>query len=218
MAEGKATGMPLPVLWVLRVGVFALSVLLLGLWARFPLGEPQNHGVLRLAWRMVGERVRICRDFTQAELEKMVMHMRRKEKCEVRLLRYRVRAALEGETRLDEEVIPAGARGDRPLYVNADIPLAPGEYAVDITFAPLELELQRGGIEEEDASAGEDAVRAALQVALDSSPRYRLLQQLPIRAGEITLVELDEHGGAFVVHSLAENLRNPTNPDDKIQN
>lgn len=96
--------------------------------------EEVTHAVIRLAWRARGVTVEECRTVTPEELEKMAAHMRRTQVCEGRTLPYRLRAAVDGEVRIDEAVHAGGARGDRPLFVLHDLQVAPGQHHVAVAF------------------------------------------------------------------------------------
>lgn len=115
--------------------LLALAVALaLGALSRVPYGSPSEEGVLRLSWRLRGERVSECRPLTQAEREALPIHMRREEVCEGRMLPYRMRLWVAGELTEDRTVVPAGAREDRPLFLFHEVRLPAGPYAVAVRF------------------------------------------------------------------------------------
>lgn len=110
--------------------------------------------VLRLSWRTRGERVEECRRPSEQELASLPVHMRREEVCEGRVLPYHLRVELDGRTVVDDTVRPAGARGDRPLYVYHEVPVQPGSHHLAVRFvragdhharghAPRRLELEK---------------------------------------------------------------------------
>ena len=90
--------------------------------------------LLRLSWRIRGEPVRSCRILSPAEVEALPQHMRRDEVCETRVEPYRLQVDIDGQRVLADTLHAAGARQDRPIYVYYDLPLAPGEYAIDVRF------------------------------------------------------------------------------------
>src|SRR5690606_5782376 len=68
------------------VVVSALATASLGWLARAPYHPPgSDTGLLRLSWRLRGEKVESCRPRTQAELDALPVHMRTPEVCEGRL-------------------------------------------------------------------------------------------------------------------------------------
>lgn len=120
---------------VLCVGLAAAMVGLSSV--PWPVHE-ETHGLIRLSWRMRGEVVEACRQRSAEELEELPAHMRNPEACEGRATTYRLRVTVDGEERSDELVRPAGARGDRPIYVFRDVPVAPGSHTVVVAFVPVD--------------------------------------------------------------------------------
>jgi hypothetical protein len=62
--------------------------------------------------------------------------MRRTRECVSEPLTYVLTATVDGRVVTDKRVRPAGLRGDRPLSVEEEVPVAPGERGVRVTFAP----------------------------------------------------------------------------------
>jgi hypothetical protein len=93
-----------------------------------------EEAMLRLSWRTPGEYVEECRTVSEEELARQPAHMRRKQVCEGRLLPYELRVLLNGELVVEEVVVAAGARQDRPLYVYKEIPLPAGDYHVEVDW------------------------------------------------------------------------------------
>jgi hypothetical protein len=123
----------------MRVATGGLGVLLvlaaLGTGTRVPYTLPEAEAAtLRLSWRLRGERVQECRRPGPEELARVPVHMRREEVCEGRIAPYRLRLALDGVLLEDALVTAGGARADRPLYVHRELRLAPGDYAIAVTF------------------------------------------------------------------------------------
>jgi hypothetical protein len=108
--------------------------------------EPATHGVIRLAWRARGERVRRCRRLTPDELAKLPAHMRQEEVCERAVLPYRLRVTVDGAPAIDELVRAGGAREDRPLFVFRELSVAPGAHHITVAF---ERASGRDGVEDE---------------------------------------------------------------------
>lgn len=108
--------------------------------------EPATHGVIRLAWRARGERVRRCRRLTPDELAKLPAHMRQEEVCERAVLPYRLRMTVDGAPAIDELVRAGGAREDRPLFVFRELSVAPGTHHITVAF---ERASGRDGVENE---------------------------------------------------------------------
>jgi hypothetical protein len=98
--------------------------------------DPATGSVLRIAIRTSAGTAQVCHRLKQEELDKLPMHMRRPESCEAHAVPYRLEIATGGATLLDRTYQAAGLRGDRPLTVNEDIPVAAGNHDVSIRFTP----------------------------------------------------------------------------------
>jgi hypothetical protein len=91
-------------------------------------------GLLRLSWRLRGERVETCRTRTAAELAELAAHMRTPQVCEGRLVAYGLTVRVGDSLVRRARILPGGARGDRPFFVLRDYPLPPGPHHVRISF------------------------------------------------------------------------------------
>ncbi len=163
---------------------------------RYPIGQPPEQAKLMLLGRMVGERVRVCRDLTPEELARIPKHMQAtgKQQCEQSLLPYRLRVWLNDALRIDATVRPAGIRADRPVYVQEELLLPPGSFAVRIAFDP---EPPTGG---RSGAGAEDAVRAkALAEAVERATHYSLDRTLILTKGQVARFELDEDARKWVL-------------------
>ncbi len=114
------------------------AVLLAGLalGSRWPQGTDAEHAILRLGWRLAGQVQEHCRDLSAEELAKRPAHMRTPRECTSHVLTYDLVASVDGRVVVDKRVKSPGLRGDRPLSVEEDLPVAPGEHAVKVTFTP----------------------------------------------------------------------------------
>ncbi len=171
--------------WVLRLALPALflaGILALG---QLPVGQAPSQGMVRLIGRMVGARVRVCRDLTREELAKIPKHMQLGgQTCEQSPLPYRLQVWIGDQLRVDENLRPAGIRGDRPLYVQQEWLLEPGIYPLRIRFAPGPARPPTGG----EAGLAE----RALAQALGAAAHFDLDELVDVRAGRVFLLELDE--------------------------
>lgn len=117
------------------------SIALLGGLAagsRWPQGADTDQALLRLGWRLVGQVKERCRELTPAELAKRPVHMRTPRECASEVLTYDLRAVVDGKVVADKRVKSPGLRADRPLSVEEDLAVPPGEHAVTVTFTPEE--------------------------------------------------------------------------------
>jgi hypothetical protein len=179
--------------WPGRLLVAGLLAGLLGLLSDLPYGAPASQGLLRLAWRTVGEQVQLCRRRSAEELSRLAPHMRQPLDCRVRTLPYRLQVRVDGTQRVARAVAPAGARGDRPLYVQEELALAPGPHRLELAFT-----VAPGLAEGAEGIAVDDAAqRQALERALAGAVNFAGEFQVQARPGRTILVELDEQGRRF---------------------
>jgi len=143
--------------------------------------DEATHAVIRLAWRARGVTVKECRTLTPEELAKVAVHMRRTEVCEGRTLPYQLRAEVDGDIRVDEAVEAGGARGDRPLFVLHDLPVAPGSHEVEVSFTR------------------ERALAEASDSAEVTPARLELVRLIDVAPGQIVLVTYDPDARTLIV-------------------
>ena len=109
------------------VGLSALSQL--------PYEMRDTGALLRLSWRVRGETIESCRRATAEELAGVEAHMRQEVICEGRRVApYRLRVAIDGRLLTDTLAPGSGVRGDRPMHVLRDIPLAPGPHRIVVSL------------------------------------------------------------------------------------
>jgi hypothetical protein len=121
------------------LGGVAFSVVLLallGAGSRAPQGTASEDAVLRLGWRLAGQITEHCRDLGAEELAKRPVHMRAPRECVGVALAYDLRAALDSTVVMARRVAPPGLRADRPLSVEEELRVTPGEHLVQVTFTP----------------------------------------------------------------------------------
>ena len=107
----------------------------------WPLRLPDNGAgaMLRLSWRAVGERVEQCRTPTPEELARTPAHMRQARICEgVRVPRYRLRVVVDDSVLVDGTVPGSGVRGDRPMYIYHEAPIAAGSHRIEVLMERAE--------------------------------------------------------------------------------
>jgi ferredoxin/coenzyme F420-reducing hydrogenase delta subunit len=138
-AAGRGSGRGRAPLRAARAAAF--SAVLLGLIAtgsRWPQGAPSDHSVLRLGWRLAGQVREQCRDLTPEELARRPVHMRTPRECTREVLSYDLRAFVDGTLVVDKRVKSPGLRADRPLAVEEEVAVAPGDHALKVTFTPAD--------------------------------------------------------------------------------
>lgn len=178
----------------LRALISAILVTGIIFFSTFPVGLEPTDGMLRLAWRAVAEKVRICKQKTEEEQQKSLRHMRLPQACHERLVAYRLTVAIGGEEVINRAVIPPGIHNDRPLFVQEDIKLPTGSHPLKITFLPMTAE------ETDNMGFGEmvDSDMAIFRESLAKSYHYILEREIEIKTGQIILVDLDEDDRSFI--------------------
>jgi hypothetical protein len=179
----------------LQGGTAAAMLLSLVALGHVPIGEPPRDATIRLAGRMVGEKVKVCRDLTPAELATIPKHMQAAgQRCDQSILPYRLQVWVDDAQRADLLVQPAGVRGDRPVYVHKELVLPPGAHRLRVQFDPEEAAPATA------AGGNPSAHDAALREAVQQAARFPLERELQLRAGAIVLVELNEQTRKWEVH------------------
>ncbi|RMH18748.1 MAG: hypothetical protein D6701_05855 [Gemmatimonadetes bacterium] len=114
-----------------------------GLWAVASLStyrtavDDASRSEFRLSWRSDGTSVEDCTEAARAEQEGLAEHMRNPNACVARRVPYALWVRIDGELRLRDTLHAPGARGDRPLYVFAELPVTPGRHRVAVDFSPV---------------------------------------------------------------------------------
>ena len=124
------------------VGLVAALAATVGLtWlSQVPIGSGQSaDGTLRLAWRARPERIETCQEQDSEALAALPAHMRQAVICEGRNASYRLEVWINGQLIAAQHVRPGGLRGDRPVYVLQEWPVAPDDEAdVRVSLARIE--------------------------------------------------------------------------------
>lgn len=137
--------------------------------------DPSADSQLRLAWSARPERVEDCRQRTEEELARLPQHMRQPLACEGTTAEYRLQVRVAGALVLDRFVRGGGMRHDRRLYVLEEVPVAPGDTDVRVTF-------DRVGAERPQS------VISAAQRMEAVPPHLDLEQRIPFRSRDVVLV------------------------------
>jgi hypothetical protein len=142
-----------------------------------PLRGKENEALLRVSWSGRPERIERCRERSDSELARVPAHMRQRVECEGRSARYAVRVA-DGTRILSLDTVAGGGlRGDRPIHMLREYPLAPGPHAIAVEVARTdsvagEVEDERGHEDrEEEARRRAVAERVPARLAWDSTVR-----------------------------------------------
>jgi len=139
-----------------------------------PSPEPVVHGVVRLNWRLTGQRERSTIARTPEELAALPAHMRTPLVLKDEPVAYQLSARLDDRTVIDRVVESGGFRKDGPLYVIEDLELPAGVYRLDVDFVPRDARHTN-----------------ALSLAFSDS--------LDVRAGQITLIHYQPESHALIM-------------------
>ena len=123
---------------VAGAGVAVVLTLVTAGLSRLPvvLSDPGD-ALVRLSWRMDGVTVEACRERTEEELARLPVHMRTPRTCIGEVAPYEFRVVVDGRLVTADTLRPAGARGDRPLFVHVGVPVAAGRHGARVTFRAL---------------------------------------------------------------------------------
>lgn len=157
----------------------AVAATLATAWlSRVPVAFSEaGDALLRLSWRMDGVTAEACRERTPEELERLAVHMRNPRACIGHIAPYAISLVVDGVEVVVDTAHPAGARGDRPIYVFADAPVAPGALRVAVDVRAI---LPAGVTPEADA-----VTRLVWEGSVD------------VGAREVALITLDGTGRAL---------------------
>lgn len=154
----------------------SFAILFILSWAtHFNYGEKGTQGLLRLSFRLTGQNEKICRARTSEELDKLLPHMRTNEVCETKPVSYHLTVSSDGVDLFTGQVVAGGLRHDRPIYVDRDFSLPPGERNIKIEFRP----------------AAESAPQAARVLAMEKTIRFS--------PGRIVLVHTSSNQSELII-------------------
>lgn len=164
---------------IVAVAVAVLVTAAIGLGSRAPYGPPgSDTSVLRLSFRLRGDKNEECRPRTAEELAALPAHMRSPEICEGHLVSYRLTLRIDDEPPVTRRFVPAGAKGDRPIFVMHDQPLTPGKHTIGIEFLPIAEGDEDDGEDEEDDD--------------EHAPPLGFHSRINVTPGEIVLITMSE--------------------------
>lgn len=138
----------------------------------------EDEAMLRLAWRIQGATLESCRQPTEEELAELPVHMRNPQACIGQVAPYVLSVRIDGRVLAQDTVYAPGARGDRPLSVLQDHPLAAGTHRMGISFDAI---LPEGAEVTDDRSV----------------VRLRWADEVTLGAREVALVTLNLAGSAL---------------------
>jgi len=120
----------------LLLSVLAVWIVIQGSAVEYRPAEAER-ALLRLSWRLSAEVGEICRPATEEELAELPVHMRTDEICEPMDSGFDLVVTLDEDTLVAERLEGRGARGDRPISILREWPLAPGKHRLTVRLTPV---------------------------------------------------------------------------------
>ena len=157
-----------------------------------------EHAVLRLAWSARPERIENCRQQTSEELARLPAHMRQPIVCEGATAEYRLTVTNGGQVVADVPVRGGGLRQDRGLYVFHEVPLHPGDDAIEVRFDRLGSDASRDAAESRTEMAGPGSGKRPPPRGETIPPHLSFKQHLRVRPREVVLVTYSPERRALV--------------------
>ncbi|MFQ5537942.1 MAG: hypothetical protein ACE5GJ_10895 [Gemmatimonadota bacterium] len=168
--------------WRQRIAATVLSLALLlsiAALSRVPVSfSDPDQALVRLSWKVQGVTLEKCRERTPEELARLPVHMRNPKACIGHIAPYLLTVDMDGRRILSDTARAPGARGDRPIPVFAEIPVAPGTYRFDVRF---------------------DAIIPEGAEPPPGLPRVDWAGQVTVGSREVALLTLDEESGHLVL-------------------
>jgi hypothetical protein len=153
--------------------------------------------VLRVAWSARPERVERCRERSAEELAALPAHMRQPVACEGAAAEYRLTVTRNGLGFVDRVVRGGGLRHDRRLYVLEEIPMPPGDAAIEVRFDRLGSEAASGPADGAERDPAHQA--GAVPHGETVPPQLALSERLSVREREVVLVTYSAERRSLVV-------------------
>lgn len=124
--------------WPARAGAVVLTLAgaaALAALSAWPMpGDPAEHALLRLDWRLRGEEAGDCLRPREEDLERLPLHMRNPNACLGALPPYHLRVWVDDALVVEDVVRGGGARQDRPLTVYRSVRVTPGARRIRAEF------------------------------------------------------------------------------------
>lgn len=124
--------------WPARAGALVVTVAgaaALAALSAWPMpGDPPEHALLRLDWRLRGEEAGDCLRPRHEDLERLPLHMRNPDACLGAVPPYHLRLWVDDALVVDDVVRGGGAREDRPLTVYRAVRVTPGARRIRAEF------------------------------------------------------------------------------------
>lgn len=172
--------------WTARAGAVVVTLAgaaALASLSAWPMpGDPPEHALLRLDWRLRGEEAGDCLRPRQEDLERLPLHMRNPDACLGALPPYHLRLWVDDALVIDDVVRGGGAREDRPLTVYRAVQVEPGSRRIRAEFV-------------RDAQTLTDTDRPKPPVAL------HVESEATLEAGRVLLIVRRQDTGTLEVRS-----------------
>jgi hypothetical protein len=188
----------------------AMAAVLLGANAPITVRESEQ-AVLRVAWSVRPERIERCRQQSEEELARLPAHMRLPMVCEGASAQYRLTVRHDGRIVAEQTVHGGGLRQDRRIYVFRELPIDPGDAAIEVRFDRIDggaPDAAPGKRDEErqEAKGDEDRLGRRSNPQGETVPAHMVFaRRLRIRPREVILVTYAARDRALVGLQASEN-------------
>lgn len=133
----------------------------------------EDAALLRLSWRLPAGEGQDCRRPTPEELAALPAHMRNPDAClGGSHPGFTLSVSVDGSDIVTDTLYPSGSRGDRPIYVFRELPIASGQKSLRVRF-------------EQNEGEGDPAEPTDLRV-------LEWAEDLDLAAREIVLLQYDQ--------------------------
>lgn len=150
----------------------ALLIFVVIFASRISFGVEPLNGIVRVAGSLPAVTKSQCRQLTEEERNTLSAHMQRHEICEEKHRSFKLSVKVDGFDEFTDIISPGGLHKDRPVYLNKEIEVSPGNHTLSITL---------------DYADSPN----------DNSPQFHFEKTLTITPGEVLLFVPDSLGQSF---------------------
>ncbi len=125
-------------IWWLRARACCASIFILAICAmlaQLPAGLDPHYALLRVAGLLPSSLDEDCHVPSDDDLKNVPLHMRPKEICSRRSLTYQLVIRVDGTEVVNRKISDPSRRVDRPLFLDVEHKIAPGDHLVDVKIS-----------------------------------------------------------------------------------
>ena len=165
---------------ILFPAIFSIFILLLlSLGSAIPYSITNENSLLRLAIRLPGKTVDTCRDLTPEEINKIPMHMRKKQECTKITIPYEATLTMDNQVLFSKTLESRGMRSDKPILIEQNIEVTPGLHKIKMSLVPKsasDISSHINGIDISELDFDENFIKGrAVVISYDTNERKLFL-------------------------------------------